>query len=110
MYAENSVGRSQETIVLTLVTRAAKADNGSSSPVGAAVGGAVGKPDASAPYDDLFKGQTNVSAVNTSSEYEACRVESQQRDKYETLAETSFHVYSAISRIGTEGISVDAAF
>ncbi|XP_052218306.1 synaptogenesis protein syg-2-like [Dreissena polymorpha] len=128
MYAENSVGRSQQTIVLTLVTRAAKADNGSSSPVGAAVGVAVGgilmiviciilwkcrntftfkrKPDASAPYDDLFKGQTNVLAVNTSSEYEECRVESQQRDQYETLAETSFHVYSAISRIGTEGISI----
>ncbi|KAH3811415.1 hypothetical protein DPMN_139825 [Dreissena polymorpha] len=127
MYAENSVGRSDKTIVLTLATRA-KADNGSTSPVGAAVGGAVGgtfvivicivlwkcrntftlkrNADAGAPYDDLFKGQANVSAVNTSSEYEECRVESQQRDQYETLAETSFHAYSAISNGGSEEIRV----
>ncbi|KAH3813787.1 nephrin-like [Dreissena polymorpha] len=127
MYAENSVGRSDETIVLTLVTRA-KADNGSSSPVGAAVGGAVGgtlvivicivlwkcrnsitlkrNPDAGAPYDDLFKGHTNVSAVNTSSKYEEYRIESHHINQYETLAETSFHQYSVISSGDTEGISV----
>ncbi|KAH3813779.1 hypothetical protein DPMN_142247 [Dreissena polymorpha] len=121
MYAENSVGRSEETLVITLTTRA-KSDNGSSPSIGAAVGGAVGatvvivivfgmfilwkkskrNQAGGSQYDDLFKGQVNVSASNTSSEYEAYRVDSQERSQYETLAETSFHEYSVITPGGTQ--------
>ncbi|KAH3813969.1 hypothetical protein DPMN_142443 [Dreissena polymorpha] len=126
MYAENSVGNSEETRVLTLVTRA-KSDKGSAPPVGTAVGGAVGgtlvvvilvvlwkcrnkfkrNPDAGAHYDDLFKGQTNASAVNTSSEYEDYRVEPQYTNQYEKFAETSFHEYSVVSNGDADGNSVN---
>ncbi|KAH3814016.1 nephrin-like [Dreissena polymorpha] len=125
MYAENSIGSSGETDVITFLTRA-KTDHEANPSVGAAVGGAVGgtlvivilvvlwkcrnkfkrNPDAGAHYDDLFKGQTNVSAPNTSSEYAEYKVESHHINQYETLAETSFHQYSVISSGDTEGISV----
>ncbi|XP_052214821.1 hemicentin-1-like [Dreissena polymorpha] len=121
MYAENSIGKSAETNVITVTTRA-KSDNGSFPSVGAAVGGAVGvtvvivimfgmfilwkkfkrNQASGSMYDDLFNGQINVSAVSTSSEYEAYRVDSQYRNQYETPAETSFHEYSALTHGGTQ--------
>ncbi|KAH3813786.1 hypothetical protein DPMN_142254 [Dreissena polymorpha] len=96
--------------------------NGSSPSIGAAVGGAAGgtvviaivfgifilwkkskrNQAGGSQYDDLFKGQVNVSAANTSSEYEAYRVDSQNKSQYETLAETSFHEYSVITHGGTQ--------
>ncbi|XP_052219311.1 synaptogenesis protein syg-2-like isoform X2 [Dreissena polymorpha] len=121
MYAENSIGKSADTNVLTVTTRA-KSDRGSSPSIGAAVGGAVGgtvvivivfgmfilwkkskrNEAGGSQYDDLFNGQVNVSAVSTSSEYEAYKVESKNRSQYETLAETSFHEYSVITHGGTQ--------
>ncbi|KAH3811417.1 hypothetical protein DPMN_139827 [Dreissena polymorpha] len=90
MYADNSIGKSAETNVIT-VTRRVKSDNGSSPSIGAAVGGTVGgtvvivivfwifilwkkskrNEAGGSRDDDLFNGQVNVSAVSTSSEYEA---------------------------------------
>ncbi|XP_052219306.1 cell adhesion molecule Dscam2-like isoform X2 [Dreissena polymorpha] len=85
MYAENSIGKSAETNVITVTTRAKSGNQASGS-----------------KYDDLFNGQINVSATNTSSEYEAYRVDSQYRNQYETSAETSFHEYSALTHGGTQ--------
>ncbi|XP_052218292.1 nephrin-like [Dreissena polymorpha] len=125
MYAENSIGKSAETNVITVTTRA-KSDQRSSSYVGAAAGGAVGgtllivilvmlwkyrkafkrQPGEGAHYDDLFNRQANVPAANTSSEYETYKVESQHTNQYETLAETSFHEYSVLSPGGKQDYSV----
>ncbi|XP_052214825.1 protein turtle-like isoform X2 [Dreissena polymorpha] len=94
MYAENIIGKSDETTALSVTTQSVISDNGSSPSVGAAVGGAVGgilavvifvvlwkyrnafkrKPGEGAQYDDLFNRQADVLAANTSSEYEAYRV------------------------------------
>ncbi|KAH3813784.1 hypothetical protein DPMN_142252 [Dreissena polymorpha] len=126
MYAENIIGKSDETTALSVTTQSVISDNGSSPSVGAAVGGAVGgilavvifvvlwkyrnafkrKPGEGAQYDDLFNRQADVLAANTSSEYEAYRVESQQTNQYETLAETSFHEYSVLSPGGKQDYSV----
>ncbi|KAH3814011.1 hypothetical protein DPMN_142487 [Dreissena polymorpha] len=52
--------------------------------------------------DDLFNAQINVSPVSSSSEYEAYRVDSQNRSQYETLAQTSFQEYSVLTPGGTQ--------
>ncbi|XP_052219302.1 nephrin-like isoform X1 [Dreissena polymorpha] len=126
IYAENIIGKSDETTVLSVTTHYVISDNRSSPSVGAAVGGAVGgtilavifavlwkyrkafkrKPDEGAQYDDLFNRQVDVPAANISSEYEAYRVEAQQTNQYETLAETSFHEYSVLSPMGKQDYSV----
>ncbi|XP_052217549.1 synaptogenesis protein syg-2-like [Dreissena polymorpha] len=117
MYAENIIGKSDDTTILSVTTQTVFSDNGSSPSVGAAVGGAVGgtlvavilavlwkyrkafkrKPSEGAHYDDLFNRQADAPSANTISEYEAYRVEAQQTNQYETLAETSFHEYSVLS-------------
>ncbi|KAH3813762.1 hypothetical protein DPMN_142230 [Dreissena polymorpha] len=55
------------------------------------------KPGEGAHYTDLFNRQVDVPPANARSEYEAYRVEAQQTNQYETLAETSFHGYSVLS-------------
>ncbi|XP_052219326.1 uncharacterized protein LOC127836669 [Dreissena polymorpha] len=125
MYAENLIGNSDETPVLSVKTKSVISDQRSSPSVGAAAGDAVGgtllafilvmlwkyrkafkrKP-GEAHYDDLFNKQANVLAANTSSEYETYKVESQHTNQYETLAETSFHEYSVLSPGGKQDYSV----
>ncbi|KAH3813788.1 hypothetical protein DPMN_142256 [Dreissena polymorpha] len=41
MYAENIIGKSDDTTVLSVITKSSISDNGSSPTVGAAVGGSV---------------------------------------------------------------------
>ncbi|XP_052219165.1 hemicentin-1-like [Dreissena polymorpha] len=126
MYAENIIGKSDDTTVLSATTQPVISDNGSSPSVGAAVGGSVAgtlvavilavlwkyrkafkrKPGEAAHYDDLFNRQADVPSSNTSSEYEAYRVEAQQTNQYETLAETSFHEYPVLSPGGKHDYSV----